>query len=245
MSNNLNLPQVTGLSSGKEATIDQTTSLIDAFLTEATTADVDSGNVNLTNGQWRECSIVNIVNADAAGRTVTIPAIKRSNFIRSDPGNAFSVDVIRGSVTITLAPGEVVWARTDGTTNGLIYIRLSSTIVEVIKWAISNETDAIATGTALITDRMPFAGTIIGVRASLSTQSSSGAPTFDINKNGTTVLSTKITIDSGEKTSVTAATPAVISVPDFDDDDEFTVDIDAAGTGAKGAKVTMFVVRAS
>ena len=53
--------------------------------------------------------------------------------------------------------------------------------------------------------RMPFAMTLTGVRASVNTASSSGAPAVDINEEGTSVLSTKLTIDAGEKTSLTAA----------------------------------------
>lgn len=110
-------------------------------------------------------------------------------------------------------------------------------------FAISDETTAITTGTSKITFRVPYACTLTEVRASLSTASSSGIPTFDINKNGTTVLSTKLTIDENEKTSVTATTAAVISVSSFSDDDEVTVDVDVAGTGATGAKITMYLTR--
>ena len=103
--------------------------------------------------------------------------------------------------------------------------------------AVSDETTAITTGTAKVTFRMPYAFTLTAVRASLSTVSSSGTPTFDINEEGTSVLSTKLTIDANEKTSTTAATAAVISDTSLADDAEITIDIDTAGTGAKGAKV--------
>lgn len=245
MSANLALPTVTGLTVGKEAVIDQTTGLIDAFLTEAYSANVNAGNVALTNAQWRENSFINIINATTAGRTVTIPTIKRHMFMRSDPANTQSVDVIRGTVTITLAPGAIIWVRADGTANGLIYVRLSGAIVEPLMFALSNEADAITNVVGALTARFPFAGTLLSVRASLNTASSSGNPTIDINKNGVTMLSTKLTIDATEKTSVTAATAPVISVSAFADDDEITMDIDAAGTGAKGLKVVMYVVRAS
>ena len=110
--------------------------------------------------------------------------------------------------------------------------------------AVSDEATVIATGTAKVTMRAPFAMTLLGVRASLSTASSSGIPTVDINKNGTTILSTKLTIDANEKTSVTAATAAVISGTSIANDDELTFDIDVAGTGAKGLKVMLFFKRA-
>lgn len=110
--------------------------------------------------------------------------------------------------------------------------------------AMSDETTAITAGTNKVVIRAPYAFTLVAVRSSLSTASSSGLPTVDINKNGTTVLSTKLTIDASEKTSVTAATPAVISVPAFALDDEIGFDIDVAGTGAKGLKVWLLGTRA-
>jgi len=105
--------------------------------------------------------------------------------------------------------------------------------------AVSDETTAITTGTGKVTFRASNALTLTAVRASLNTASSSGAVTVDINVNGVTILSTKLTIDEGEKTSVTALTPAVISNTAIADDDEISIDIDAAGSGAKGLKVTL------
>jgi len=111
--------------------------------------------------------------------------------------------------------------------------------VKVIQVACSDETTALTTGTAKITFRMPYAMTLTAVRASLSTASSSGLPAIDINEAGVSILSTTITIDVSEKTSTTAATPAVISDANLADDAEITVDIDTAGTGAKGLKITL------
>lgn len=103
--------------------------------------------------------------------------------------------------------------------------------------AISDEETVITAGIAKITFRMPYPFTLTGVRASLNTASSSGTPTFDINEGGVSILSTKLTIDANEKTSTTAATPAVLSDTSLADDAEITIDIDVAGTGAVGAKI--------
>jgi hypothetical protein len=104
--------------------------------------------------------------------------------------------------------------------------------------AASDETTAITTGVAKITFRAPYAMTITAVKASLTTDSSSGNPTFDINESGATILSTKITIDATEKTSTTfSGSAAVISDSAIAADAEITIDIDTAGTGATGAKV--------
>jgi hypothetical protein len=109
-----------------------------------------------------------------------------------------------------------------------------------LQFAISDQSTAITTGTAKFTTRFP-ACTVLAVRASLNTASSSGIPTVDINEAGTTILSTKLTIDANEKTSTTAATAAVISDSTIADDAEITFDIDTAGTGAKGLIVSMQV----
>lgn len=114
-----------------------------------------------------------------------------------------------------------------------------------IQLAASDETTALTTGTAKVTFRMPFRMTLTQVRASLTTAQTSGSIfTVDINENGVSVLSTKLTIDNTEKTSQTAATPAVISDSLLGDDAEITVDIDQIGDGtAKGLKITLIGTR--
>lgn len=114
---------------------------------------------------------------------------------------------------------------------------------EHIQIAVGDETTAITTGTSKITFRMPYAFTVLEVRASLNTVSSSGIPTVDINEGGVSILSTKLTIDANEKTSTTAATAAVISDSSLADDAEMAIDIDVAGTGAKGLKVVLIGYR--
>jgi len=115
---------------------------------------------------------------------------------------------------------------------------------EAIQVAVSDETTNLTTGTAKITFRMPYAMTLTAVRASLSTASSSGLITVDVKEAGATIFSTLLTIDASERTSVTAATAAVISDTALADDAEMTVDITGAGTGAKGLKVTLIGTRA-
>lgn len=116
--------------------------------------------------------------------------------------------------------------------------------VEAIQVAASDEATAIdATGTKL-TFRMPYALTLTGVRASLTGACTTGTFTVDINVGGATVLSTKLTIDAGERTSTTAAVAAVISTAALADDAEVTIDVDDVGDGtATGLKVTLLGTR--
>lgn len=110
---------------------------------------------------------------------------------------------------------------------------------QTIAIACSDESTVLTTGTAKVTFRMPYALTLSEVRCSLTTAQPSGSIfTVDINEGGVSILSTKLTIDNTEKTSKTAATPAVISDTALADDAEITVDIDQVGTsGAAGLKV--------
>lgn len=55
--------------------------------------------------------------------------------------------------------------------------------------------------------------------------------TVDIEKNGTTILSTLVTIDNNEKTNLTAATPAVISVTTITKGDIISVSVTQVGNG--------------
>ena len=115
-----------------------------------------------------------------------------------------------------------------------------------IQLACSDETTALTTGTAKLTFRMPHSLTLTGVRASVTTAPTGGTLlTVDINESGTTVLSTKLTFDASEKTTTTAATPAVISDSAIADDAEITIDIDAVGSTIAGAglKVTLIGTR--
>lgn len=113
---------------------------------------------------------------------------------------------------------------------------------EAIGIACSDETTNIATGTAKATFRMPYAFTLTAVRASVTTAPTGSVATFDINESGSTILSTKITIDATEKTSTTAATAPVISDSSLADDAEMTIDFDTVGSTLPGTGVKIWLI---
>lgn len=109
--------------------------------------------------------------------------------------------------------------------------------------AASDETTILSTGTIKTTFRIPYAFTVTGVRASLTTAGTGAAlVTVDINDSGTTILSTKITIDATEKTSTTAATAPVISDSALGDDAEITVDIDTIDTDNVATGLKIYII---
>ncbi len=118
----------------------------------------------------------------------------------------------------------------------------SAAPIETIIIACSDETTAITTGNAKATFRMPYAFTVTAVRASVTTAPTGSTILIDINESGTTILSTKLMIDASEKTSTTAATPAVISDSALADDAEMTIDFDQVGSTIAGAGVKVYLI---
>ncbi len=122
----------------------------------------------------------------------------------------------------------------------------SQLVTQSLIVAASDETTDLTTGTAKSTFRMPYAFTLSAVRASVTTAPTGSAITVDINEAGTSVLSTKITIDPTAKTSVTATSQPVISDTALADDAEITVDIDQVGStvAGTGLKITLIGTKA-
>lgn len=118
--------------------------------------------------------------------------------------------------------------------------------LESIIVAASDETTALATGAGKVTFRMPCAFTLMAIRASVATAPTGGTLLkVDVNKDGSSILSTELTFDSGHKTTTTATMPPVISNPNLTNDAEITIDIDDVGStiAGKGLKVTLIGTR--
>ena len=105
--------------------------------------------------------------------------------------------------------------------------------------AVSDEVTDLTTGTDKVKFRMPYALSVTEVRASVTEAPTGSVITVAIFKGGDPMLSTPISIDAGEKSSLTAATPPVISDGSLTNDIEMSVDITAVGstTAGKGLKV--------
>jgi len=108
--------------------------------------------------------------------------------------------------------------------------------------AASDEVTPISTGTGKVTFRMAHAMVLTAVRASVTTAPAGSTIILDINEGGTTILSTKLSIDAGEKTSTTAASAAVISDTALADDAEITIDFDQVGSSTPGAGVKVYLI---
>ena len=119
------------------------------------------------------------------------------------------------------------------------------TVSDVFIIACSDETTDLTAGTDKARFTMPYAGTLTAVKADVNTAPTGSTLVVDINEAGVSVLSTKLSIDAGESSSSTAATPPVISDSALASGAVISIDLDQIGSTVAGAglKVTLFVTR--
>jgi hypothetical protein len=120
MSNNLDLSQVTAGQNQKEVTINAQAAELDAALTEDLDNDYTSGNVTLTNAEWRENRRFNATNLSVA-RVLTIPAIAKEGIIDNTDGSDTLTATV-GTGTVIVAAGEAVSVKLDGTINHIVQV---------------------------------------------------------------------------------------------------------------------------
>ena len=107
--------------------------------------------------------------------------------------------------------------------------------------AVSDENTDLTTGTNKVYFRIPYAGTLLAVKATVNTAPTGSTLICDINEAGTSVLGTKLSIDASEKTSDTAASAATITESALANDAEITIDIDQVGSTIKGKGLKVYL----
>jgi hypothetical protein len=144
--------------------------------------------------------------------------------------------------------GWKIYDRTSNTWyqyNGTAWV--TAEVLEYI-FACSDLTTEIVAGTNVAYFHATRDMTIVEVKVSLLT-AQQGSPavdfTVDVNneqKSPRSIFTTLPTIDNGEDSTETAATPAVIADGSVTEDDRITIDIDVAGLGAAGCLVYILAV---
>jgi hypothetical protein len=119
--------------------------------------------------------------------------------------------------------------------------RIDEETPTIITIACSDETTNLTVGAAKASFRAPIGFILSEVRASVNTAPTGSSILIDIYKNGVSILSTFISIDSSTKTSVVSPVQPVISDSVINDDDEITIDLTQIGStiSGTGLKVTL------
>ena len=145
---NLGITYIQVSQNQKEVTANAAFDALDRAITETFDANLASANVTLTDAQYRQALAVRAQNATVAGRTVTLPARERLSVLVMDSSCTQDVGFVRGTTTLTLAPGQAVLARTDGTTNGLVALIRGTTATPVSTFLALADTPASYAGQA-------------------------------------------------------------------------------------------------
>ena len=200
------------------------------------------------------------VGADPAG---TASSAISSHVAAADPHPGYALESSLGSAALlnvgtttgTVAAGNDNRFVPAGGATGQALLKSSGTdydaswqtltVSDVFIIACSDETSNLTAGTDKARFTMPYAGTLTAVKADVNTAPTGSTLVVDINEAGTTLLSTKLSIDAGETSSSTAATPPVISDSALASGAVISIDIDQIGSTVAGAglKVTLFVTR--
>jgi hypothetical protein len=116
----------------------------------------------------------------------------------------------------------------------------------VVQLKVFDDAGTVTTGDGKMIFMIPLELTgmnLVDCEAFVTTVSSSGLPTVQLRNvtDAVDMLTTKISIDANENSSLTAATPPVIDTTKDDvvTGDLIAVDVDVAGTGAKGLGVLL------
>jgi hypothetical protein len=181
---------------------------------------------------------------DAPTQTVAISAATTSAAGSMSAADKAKLDGIAAAdaAPLALAATAAVGTSTDYAREDHAHQRDSDVIVV----PVGDESTALTTGTNRVRFRMPFAATLLAVRANVNTAPTGSTLIVDINEGGTSVLGTKLSIDATETSSTTAASAATITDSSLADDAEISIDIDQIGSTVAGAglKVSLFVRRA-
>lgn len=117
---------------------------------------------------------------------------------------------------------------------------------EMIAIALGDESTVLATANPsvpVVTYHMPYNFTLTNVKVGCTVAPTGAALlTVDVHEAGTTVLSTKVTVDASEKTSGTAATAPVISDSALAEDALIEIFVDQLDTDNVAAGVKVYLI---
>jgi microcystin-dependent protein len=184
---------------------------------------------------------VTVASSNAASTGTEVPTTSASNVESGTAGSGATFNNVPASTYVR-------WiVRATGSTNATaqdgVQI-LAEAREEVVTIELSGSGALPASQTDAAYFRMPWAATLTGVKANRNGVNTNGSVTIDVNEGGVSVLSTLLTIDQNESSSLTADTPVVISDNNLANDALLTFDIDSANTSDEGPlTVTLYFTR--
>ena len=113
---------------------------------------------------------------------------------------------------------------------------------ECIMLAASDETSDLEVGTDKVKFILPYAFTLTGISASVTTAPSGSALIADVHEAGTSIMTTnKLSIDADETSTSTAATAPTLTDTSLASGALITIDIDQIGSSTAGAGLKVYL----
>lgn len=252
MANKTPQQSVTGLEANQTATEANTTHK-DSDGSDHANVATNTSNISALQIGVNVISVSNDITFTGASGTMTTDTDRDLATIAGiEPRNGVIFSLVgSGSLTVENCTGFVyqsdtfpirggqrdlyIWNRSETGTPAYMFFDIDRATIKELGFALGDETSDITTGTAKLTFAMPnYATLLLGVSVNVKTAPTGTTAIFDLNEAGTTVLSTKISIDISETNSETAATPPVISDSAIAANAIMTMDIDQVGSTVAG-----------
>lgn len=145
---NLNLDTIAGAQEDQGQTSNDADDQLDQALTEKLAIDLSGGDYSILLGQFTR-AIAFVCSGNTVARTLNVPGSKRLFVVRNNGTSIITVQC--GTATASLAPSDGGVYYTDGTTNGLLVIVGSTSVVSSVaaNSILGNNTGSIAAPIAL------------------------------------------------------------------------------------------------
>ena len=181
MSSNLALATVLENQSNKEATINDIAGDLDAAISEILEPDFTSGNVTVTDTEFRQNKIFEATNLTTA-RTLTIPDdIKRGVFVVDNTAGTAVLTVSDGTGSETLQPGEIGSFYHTGVAGEIVVLHDNEH--EVSDWVTGTLGSSLVMLRYVFTRDVIFPATMVGSRGDAGVAANAQTD-VDLQKDG-------------------------------------------------------------
>jgi hypothetical protein len=142
---------------------------------------------------------------------------------------------------IELAADAVISSKIQDGTIALADVSTAAK-TECIMLAASDETSDLEVGTDKVKFILPYAFTLTGISASVTTAPVGSTIIADVHEAGTSIMTTnKLSIDAGETSTSTAATAPTLTDTSLASGALITIDVDQVGSGTAGAGLKVYL----
>jgi hypothetical protein len=223
---------------------DKTHTIPDRSGTIIQSGDTFTGNVTATLSASGATALT-IANNAVTGAMIALGSDANGDIMYYNGTDYVRLAAGAANSTLTMSAGIPAWVNPASSTQTFTNKTLTDNTNKVrAAWTVAagDETTTLTVSSSRVTFRLPYAMTLTSVRGSLTNAQSGGSVlTFDVRLAGVgSIFSTKPTFDNSSRTTVGAATPAVLTTTALPDDAEITIDITQVGTGTpSGLKVSL------